>query len=473
MPSCQPQQLDCCSAVSYAEVTGQVLNVRRASKRLVFADLQVDCPNNANDDTTGLASPDSVVVELVVKMGAEAFANETAVATAHHVSLKPGNVVMARGQWCDVTHMPGTRTLDRLTSLAVCSQWSDLNPRIPFVRPVLLTSRSSASETSQSESAEATNAQGNAHSNAALEDPCKFWVSQGRCHRGDSCCFTHGDTRGARHEEWISMRKQRRRAAAAIESGDPHGDDVANKGCRAEVFVNWLEATFGLACLATGDGVLDVAGGKGDVSFELFNKRQLPCTLVDPRPRKLSISQRKWLAREEKRRKVETISGNFHRSNKSESSERFESAATLSTEPGGQNVVDGVGAVAADSTASSSSSQAEPTQPIKDPCSSELCHHIQAEFGLDNWSAFAGCSVAVGMHPDEATEAIVDFALAHQKPFAVVPCCVFPSQFPKRLTPEGQVVTTRAELVSYLVAKAGAEIAFLDVQGANQVVWRR
>jgi len=77
------------------------------------------------------------------------------------------------------------------------------------------------------------------------------------------------------------------------------------------------------------------------------------------------------------------------------------------------------------------------------------------------------------MHPDEATEAIVDFALAHQKPFAVVPCCVFPSQFPKRLTPEGQVVTTRAELVSYLVARAGAEIAFLDVQGANQVVWRR
>ena len=32
----------------------------------------------------------------------------------------------------------------------------------------------------------------------------------------------------------------------------------------------------------------------------------------------------------------------------------------------------------------------------------------------------------VGLHPDEATEAIVDCALAHGKPFAVVPCCVFP-----------------------------------------------
>ena len=32
----------------------------------------------------------------------------------------------------------------------------------------------------------------------------------------------------------------------------------------------------------------------------------------------------------------------------------------------------------------------------------------------------------VGLHPDEATEAIVDCALANRKPFAVVPCCVFP-----------------------------------------------
>lgn len=31
----------------------------------------------------------------------------------------------------------------------------------------------------------------------------------------------------------------------------------------------------------------------------------------------------------------------------------------------------------------------------------------------------------VGMHPDQATDAIVDFALACSKPFAVVPCCVF------------------------------------------------
>jgi hypothetical protein len=32
----------------------------------------------------------------------------------------------------------------------------------------------------------------------------------------------------------------------------------------------------------------------------------------------------------------------------------------------------------------------------------------------------------VGMHPDQATEAILQFALECRKPFAIVPCCVFP-----------------------------------------------
>ena len=42
------------------------------------------------------------------------------------------------------------------------------------------------------------------------------------------------------------------------------------------------------------------------------------------------------------------------------------------------------------------------------------------------------CSVIVGMHPDQATEAIVDAALRADRPFAVVPCCVYPTLFPRR-----------------------------------------
>ena len=35
------------------------------------------------------------------------------------------------------------------------------------------------------------------------------------------------------------------------------------------------------------------------------------------------------------------------------------------------------------------------------------------------------CSAIVGLHPDQATEAIVDVALATRTPFAVLPCCLF------------------------------------------------
>jgi len=38
----------------------------------------------------------------------------------------------------------------------------------------------------------------------------------------------------------------------------------------------------------------------------------------------------------------------------------------------------------------------------------------------------------VGFHPDQATEAIIDMALLLQIPFCIVPCCVFPCEFPNR-----------------------------------------
>eukprot|EP00392_Amoebophrya_sp_AT5.2_P015345 g15547.t1 len=42
------------------------------------------------------------------------------------------------------------------------------------------------------------------------------------------------------------------------------------------------------------------------------------------------------------------------------------------------------------------------------------------------------CDVIVGLHPDQATEAIVACAQQLKKPFAVVPCCVFAHLFPGR-----------------------------------------
>lgn len=62
-----------------------------------------------------------------------------------------------------------------------------------------------------------------------------------------------------------------------------------------------------------------------------------------------------------------------------------------------------------------------------------LPQHIQKEFSPDLWneenlqgSQLRASSLVIGMHPDQATDAVVDFAVEHRKSFAVVPCCVFP-----------------------------------------------
>ena len=82
----------------------------------------------------------------------------------------------------------------------------------------------------------------------------------------------------------------------------------------------------------------------------------------------------------------------------------------------------------------------------------------------------------VGMHADEATESIVDMALRHGRPFAVVPCCVFPRLFPSRRLASGQPVVSHRHFCDYLLAKSAPgeiEVAFLPFEGRNRVLYRR
>jgi hypothetical protein len=70
------------------------------------------------------------------------------------------------------------------------------------------------------------------------------------------------------------------------------------------------------------------------------------------------------------------------------------------------------------------------------------------------------------MHPDEATEPIVDAAVLLRKPFAVVPCCVFPTGGGPRMSYEAWI--------AHLTAKhPNIRSAFLAFAGKNQVVYAR
>ena len=100
--------------------------------------------------------------------------------------------------------------------------------------------------------------------------------------------------------------------------------------------------------------------------------------------------------------------------------------------------------------------------------------HIRARLDSDFEAAqrklLEGISMVVGLHPDEATEPIVDLALKWRLPFAIVPCCVFARLFPRVLA--GRAVTKYEELLLYLEAKA-PEIRreYLPFVGRNVVLW--
>ena len=450
--------------VILGSVTGRVVGRRRVSKRLAFYDLRelvdadVDaralraCSSSAAasaGDTAASSLP--VVVELVAKAGTAGFPDEAALAAAQKDALKLGNIVRVTGAW--VVAPDGECTVECRAVRAV-ERWADAHPGVHFTRPADVE----------------PSARARAPDHDAKPAPCKFWLNQGTCHKGDACRYAHDPDR-AGHLDWIAERKRQRRLLSLAE-GDPHGvEGVASKAHRAAKFAEWLVATFGEETLRRGSGVLDVAGGRGDVSFELHTARGVPCTLVEPRPRKLNRLQHKWL---KKRRQRERKAEEWNRAS-------------------GDGDGDWDGGSRDDVPASAPSRERTGTDEAFLESAGVLCAQIRAEFTPDNWHAFADCSVVVGMHPDQATEAIVDFAAKFGKPFAVVPCCVFPQLFPHRTVPaggdrdgdgdgddtpvdgvgDGKVtpVTERRQLVRYLARKTKGDVAFLDFEGANQVVY--
>jgi hypothetical protein len=90
-------------------------------------------------------------------------------------------------------------------------------------------------------------------------------------------------------------------------------------------------------------------------------------------------------------------------------------------------------------------------------------------------SVIKECDLLMGMHADSATECIVDVALRHNKPFVVVPCCVFPNLFRKRyLSKDGNQVPVRSyeQFCEYLLEKDSRfKMTELPFEGRNIAIW--
>ncbi|KAG7350953.1 hypothetical protein IV203_010313 [Nitzschia inconspicua] len=77
--------------------------------------------------------------------------------------------------------------------------------------------------------------------------------------------------------------------------------------------------------------------------------------------------------------------------------------------------------------------------------------------------AFLSITLVAGFHPDQATDYCIELAETLRIPFCIVPCCVFPSEFPnRRLLRTKEKVQNYTQLIQYLREKCPqAKIAYL------------
>jgi hypothetical protein len=218
------------------------------------------------------------------------------------------------------------------------------------------------------------------------------------------------------------------------------------------------------------------------MTFELSAVHGIRCTLVDPRPLKLSKQQHKHLGRAGAAAvltswSAEQLQQGCMTAQQLPLKQQRQQQQPEQQQQQQQQVLQGPDALVQLHQQDEQQQQQQVVQ----------LQQVQGWFGPDLWrssgwqqlfgSSSSRFSLVIGLHPDEATEPIVGFALEAGLPFAVVPCCVFPRLFPHRRLDVGggQVVAVKgyAQLVQYLMQKGGAGREVLGFVGANVVVFRQ
>ena len=190
------------------------------------------------------------------------------------------------------------------------------------------------------------------------------------------------------------LRQERMREE--FDENDPY-KEKQSKVARARLFGEWMIEHYGLNKLQK-RGVLDIAGGAGNLS-NVLAESAISVTIVDPRsPRKLN------------------------KNNKT-------------------------------------------TKHIKDWFDwQSMTQNEEIRQCLEE------CEVVSGLHPDQATEAIVDVSIKYNKKFAILPCCVFPNEYKKYMN--GKQVVTYLEFVEYLKLKhPNIRTDYLPFKGRNKILY--
>ncbi len=263
---------------------------------------------------------------------------------------------------------------------------------------------------------------------------------------------------------------------------------------RAKVFVDWLVKTFGADVVfgispsssssssfsssssspsqtTSSTVIMDVAGGRGDVAFELA-QRGAKVYVVDPRPVKLTKAQRRLIKtkEQEQQRGNGGGDGGGDGDEKSDGSRARNGVGAWLPPPQYQTElhyadVEAYHAKLAPnpSFSTSTTSVASSTASLSSTSSSSSASLLQDRQPMLH-ELVTNSHLLIGMHPDQATEAIVDAALLLNLPFAVVPCCVFPLLFPDRRVRKKASVLPSASIPDGTAILAAGDATTIDCE---------
>ena len=360
---------------------------------------------------------------------------------------------------------------------------------------------------------------------------CKHWAKSKTClyHDKGKCKFDHPP------DYEIPPKTQRRRHRSSGGWGQTRND------ARVAILRSFLAeelARNGIPDLSS-FRVLDVAGGKGELAFQLLNLNNVStCHVIDPRPLSLKKFQKRLSKgfyhrsqgilrhdvvrpRTEPERPVDQLRC-FFSSELWEEEETKEDRYEKQREQFFQNCYKARGWVWPPPEKYNEHASCGKNYEDRDdiPTKAEkaipdgsnlgsipldnltLGDTAASSLGIDFDSASSVVKTAdlvVGMHPDQAVDAIVDLALYQNISFFVVPCCVFAREFPHRRVrvaidgsdatnkPENdeetssadrnestmKPVTTYEELIDYLQAKSpDIKQRVLPFEGRNICLYR-
>ena len=303
-------------------VSGVVVHIRKSSKKLAFFDVETGEKEEKKRITVVFKTWECK--DLLLK----AIKGDKKIHVGDNVSFKG---------------YPESETEFCVLEYQILQLWSETNPGVNFIpRPPELSVKSEA--------------------------VCKQFLNTGRCSR-EKCHFQHLEQQSELIEKRVKFVKEKKERQILVHEGDlEKNDSIVNKSQRSRIYSEWIVNKYGLEYLKSGL-ILDIAGGRGDLSFELTSKFSLNCVIVDPRPQKF----RKWQIK------------------------------LLKKNP-----------------------DFKPPTHILDYFDENFFSKHEDKVKLEN------IRLVVGLHPDEATEPLVDNALINSLKFSVIPCCVFSSKFPKR-----------------------------------------